>query len=81
MTISAAQVRGARAMLNMTQAELAEASGIQRLAMVKFENEDSSPHETTLAKIEAALEGRGIVFIETEAGAGVILRRCIAMVD
>lgn len=74
MTISAAQVRGARAMLGMTQAELAEAAGVKRLAIVRFESEVTAPHEATLAKIEVALEGRGIVFIETEAGVGVILR-------
>ena len=73
MTISAAQVRGARAMAGMTQSELAEASGIQRLAVVKFESGDSTPHDSTLLKIQAALEGRGIVFIETDAGVGVIL--------
>lgn len=73
MTISAAQVRGARAMLGITQAELAEAAGVKRLAIVRFESEVTAPHEGTLASVEAALEGRGIVFIKTDAGAGVIL--------
>ncbi len=73
MAITAAQVRGARAMLNITQAELAEAADVKRLAIVRFESDETSPHESTLAKLEAAFEGRGIVFIETEAGAGVIL--------
>ena len=73
MTISAAQVRGARAMIGMTQSELAETSDIQRLAVVKFENGDSTPHESTLSKIQAALENRGVVFIETDAGVGIIL--------
>lgn len=73
MAITAAQVRGARAMLGITQSELAEAADVKRLAVVRFESGETSPHASTLAKIEAALEGRGIVFIETDAGAGVIL--------
>lgn len=75
MAISSAQVRGARAMLNMTQAELAEAADVKRLAIVRFENEDTAPHDATLARIEAALEGKGAVFVDTDAGAGVIIRR------
>lgn len=73
MTVTAAQVRGARAMLGITQSELAVAADVKRLAVVRFESGGTSPHASTLAKIEAALERRGIVFIETEAGVGVIL--------
>jgi hypothetical protein len=46
---------------------------VKRLAVVRFESGETLPHASTLAKIEAALEGRGIVFIETESGVGVIL--------
>ena len=73
MAVTAAQVRGARAMLGITQSELAEAADVKRLAIVRFESGETSPYASTLAKIEAALEGRGIVFIQTEAGVGVIL--------
>ncbi|WP_366933761.1 helix-turn-helix transcriptional regulator [Devosia sp.] len=61
-------------MLRMPQAELAEAVGIARKSLATFEAEGSAPRPTTLERIRDYLEGRGIEFLETEAGLGVLLR-------
>jgi hypothetical protein len=51
----AGMIRGARAMLGMTQTELAELAGISKTGLLKA---------STLAAIQEALERRGIEFIE-----------------
>lgn len=68
-----AQVRGARAMLEMKQEELAKAAGTQRSVLAAFEGGQSTPREATLQRIKAVLEDRGIAFIESEAGTGLLL--------
>lgn len=75
MSVTAVQVRGARAMLAMHQADLARAAGIGRSTLATFETGDTSPHPSTLARIQVVLEEAGAVFIETDAGTGVIVRR------
>jgi predicted transcriptional regulator len=74
MAITPAQVRGARAMLNITQDELAVMSELKRVAIARFETGMTAPHASTLEGIQAALEAAGAVFIETNAGVGVMLR-------
>lgn len=74
MPLTAVQVLGARAMLRMPQSELAEAVGITRKSLATFEAEGSTPRSATLERIRAYLEGRGIEFLETEAGSGILLR-------
>lgn len=61
--ISAAQCRGARAMLGMTQLTLAELSGVSPRAIADFEAENRKPIQATLAALQRALEGAGIEFI------------------
>jgi transcriptional regulator with XRE-family HTH domain len=56
------QLRMARALLRLTVRELAQASGVDKMAIVRFEA-GRNPHAATLAKLQAALEERGIVFI------------------
>ncbi|PSM31272.1 XRE family transcriptional regulator [Haliangium sp. UPWRP_2] len=46
----------------MDQAQLAQASGLSRKAIVEFEKGHTSPHEATWQAIQSALEARGIVF-------------------
>jgi predicted transcriptional regulator len=75
MSITAAQVRGARAMLNMDQEELARRAGLKRVAIGRFETGVTSPHDSTLQRIQVALEEAGVVFIETDTGFGVLLSR------
>jgi transcriptional regulator with XRE-family HTH domain len=56
------QLRMARALLRLTVRELAQASGVDKMAIVRFEV-GRNPHAATLSKLQAALEERGIVFI------------------
>jgi predicted transcriptional regulator len=73
MAITAAQLRGARAMLSLRQEEVATAAGLSRLAIARFELEATQPREATLTRIHTALEKAGAVFIESEAGVGVMM--------
>jgi DNA-binding XRE family transcriptional regulator len=75
MTITAAQIRGARAMLNMKQSDLAAAAGISNKALTSIETEAASPRAGTKEKLRAVLEEAGAIFIDTDAGAGVLITR------
>lgn len=71
-----AQCRAARALLNMEQSQLSEASGIARATVIDFEKGVRSPRAATVEAIKAALESAGIEFIpENGGGAGVRLKR------
>lgn len=71
-----AQCRAARALLNMEQAELSEASGIARATVIDFEKGVRSPRPATISAIRAALEAAGVIFVdENGEGAGVRLRK------
>lgn len=59
---SAAQLRGARAMLQWTSAELARRSRIHRRTIRKVEKGEARPQRNTLASIVAALAAGGIEF-------------------
>jgi transcriptional regulator with XRE-family HTH domain len=62
MKILPGQVKAARGFLSITQAELAERAGLSALTIVTFENEQSTPTEDTLLRIQTALEAEGIEF-------------------
>jgi transcriptional regulator with XRE-family HTH domain len=64
--ISAAQCRGARAMLGMTQLTLAELSGVSPRAIADFEAENRKPIKATLAALRRALEEAGVEFINDD---------------
>lgn len=74
MTITPAQIRGARGMLRMLQGDLAAAAGLTPKAMNSIETEASKPRAATLERIRAELEQRGVVFFESEEGKGVMLK-------
>lgn len=70
------QCRGARAMLKMSQAELAEAAKVSKPTVVDFERGVRTPMPNNLISIRAALEAAGIEFIpENGGGPGVRLRK------
>lgn len=73
MPITAAQARGARAMLGLHQEDLAKQAGVTRSTLATFEAGETSPHGPTLRRIQAALETAGAVFIETDVGVGVLI--------
>ena len=74
--ITAAQCRGARAMIGWSQSELAAQAGVGRQTVVDFERGARSPYDQSLAAIRATFETAGVEFIaENGGGAGVRLRK------
>ncbi len=74
--ITSAQIRGARAMLGLKQAELAERAGISKTGLINIENGSSDPKASTLTAIRRALEAAGVIFVEENGdGPGVKLRK------
>jgi predicted transcriptional regulator len=68
------QIRAARGLLNLTQADLASVAGISLPTVKRFESGRITPD--TREKIRAALERSGIDFIpENGGGAGVRLKK------
>lgn len=73
--IDSAQLRGARAMLGWSQAELANRAGITRKTLVGLESGDHDSYRSTMAKVVAVLETAGVRFIDVEGSGGVMLSR------
>lgn len=73
MTISPAQCRAARAMLNWSQEKLSKKAQIARTTVADFEREVRKPINNNLLAIQKALEQNGIKFISCENGEGVKL--------
>lgn len=66
MSITTAQIRGARGILNWSQTELAERTGISATSIGSIENSISTPRASTLQTIQKAFEDAGIEFIGQE---------------
>ncbi len=74
--ISIAQIRAARGLLKWTQATLAHRAGLSTVALNMIENEAVQPRESTISRIQAALEEGGVEFLaEDGIGVGVRFRR------
>ncbi|MER8523749.1 MULTISPECIES: helix-turn-helix transcriptional regulator [unclassified Mesorhizobium] len=74
--ISPQQLRAARALIDWTREDLANASGITVRTLVRIENAQTTSRQTTFDALVAALETAGIEFIpENGGGAGVRLAR------
>lgn len=58
----ASHCRSARGLLDITQRDLALASGVDEQTIRRFENGEQQPRQGTLEKIRDALERRGIEF-------------------
>ena len=70
-----AQVRAARALLALTQDQLADASELPKRTIARVELSTGKPRSSTLAAIRAALEAAGVEFIEQNGnGPGVRLK-------
>ncbi|MBA85985.1 helix-turn-helix domain-containing protein [Thalassobius sp. S69A] len=70
-----AQCRAARALIGMTQTELANAAGFGLSTIVDFEKERRIVSTTAQIRMLEALEGAGVEFIaENGGGAGVRLK-------
>lgn len=62
MTITAAQIRGARGLLNWNQGDLADRTGISATSIGSIENGQTQPRESTLATIQKTFEDEGVEF-------------------
>jgi transcriptional regulator with XRE-family HTH domain len=73
--IEAAQVRAARALIGWSQANLVEAASVSLSMVDRFETGEADIPADAVARIRAALESAGVVFIaQNGGGAGVRLR-------
>jgi transcriptional regulator with XRE-family HTH domain len=61
--VDAAQSRAARGLLNWSQADLVEHSGVSKKTIADFERGSTKPYGRTLIAIIAAFEAAGIEFI------------------
>jgi len=75
---SGAQIRGARALLGISAAELAAQAGVTWKTIQRFESVAGVPvsRSGTLARVKSVLEAQGIEFVgDPIASPGVRLRR------
>ena len=66
MSITTAQIRGARGLLNWSQNDLSERTGISGTSIGAIESGSTSPRETTIQKIRKTFEDSGIEFIPNQ---------------
>lgn len=66
MPITTAQIRGARGILNWSQSDLADRTGISATSIGSIENGQSTPRANTLQTIQKAFENAGIEFLGTD---------------
>lgn len=59
------QIRAGRALLDISQADLAEKSGLSKTGVANIEAGKTDPKASTLAAIQRALEAAGVRFIGT----------------
>jgi transcriptional regulator with XRE-family HTH domain len=76
VNLNAAQCRAARALIGISQEELAARSKVAKATIANFEAGRRMPYDRTLADLRTALEAAGVEFIdENGGGSGVRLRR------
>lgn len=70
-------LRAGRALLGLSQEELAGLAGVSRQILVRIEKGESNVLVEAIEKVRAALEEAGVVFIEASAerGPGVAMSR------
>ncbi|MBY3043705.1 multiprotein-bridging factor 1 family protein [Rhizobium leguminosarum] len=80
--LQANQIRAARALLNWSQAELVEKSGLSLTTVRRMEDEKIGPERSSagnVATVTNVLEEAGILFLEAgqaiEGGPGVRIRK------
>jgi transcriptional regulator with XRE-family HTH domain len=76
MTITSAQCRAARGLIEMSQADLASAAVVTRGVIIDFENGSRVPQRANMDAIQHAFETAGVIFVEENGeGPGVRLRK------
>ena len=74
--LTPSQCRAARALIPLSQDDLATSSGVAKRTIASFESGAAQPYPRTIAAIRAALEAAGVVFLpENGNGPGVALRK------
>jgi len=74
MSILPQQSRGARGLLDWTQADLAKAATLGLSTIKNFESDRRDTTRANLNAIRRALEGAGVEFIPAKSGKGVGVR-------
>lgn len=70
------QCRAARALLDWSQEDLAQASGIAKRTIASFEKGQRTPYEKSIVALSGALGAGGVEFIpENGGGAGVRIKK------
>jgi transcriptional regulator with XRE-family HTH domain len=69
-----AQIRAARALLGLSQQDVAQRAGVSTRTIVNLENRDRQPIAATVKAVTAALVEAGVIFIPAEGGEGPGLR-------
>ena len=68
--LTAAQCKGARAMLGWSRDRLSTDAEVATATVVDFERGARRPYNRTLKDIRRALERAGVIFIDSEEGVG-----------
>ena len=68
--LTAAQCKGARAMLGWSRERLSREAEVATATVVDFERGARRPYNRTLKDIRRALEDAGVIFIDAEEGVG-----------
>lgn len=63
MSITTAQIRGARGILNWSQQDLAQRTGISATSIGSIENGQTTPRSSTMETIQTTFERNGIEFL------------------
>lgn len=71
LMVTDGQVRAARAMLNWTQRQLADATGLTERTINAVEDGKAKVYPSTIQKIVGAFESEGIRFMNSDKGIGV----------
>jgi len=69
-TITLAQCRAARALLDLSRDDLADMAEVSVSTIADFERGQRKPYTRTLRDIQAALEQAGVVFLASEENYG-----------
>ncbi len=69
-TLSPAQCRAARGLLDWSQEQLAQASGLSRSTVRDFESGRHEPHRGSLTLILQTLTAQGVELVAASDGAG-----------
>ena len=77
LPLTPAQCRAARALLDWSREQLADASGVAARALADFENGTTTPRPSTQRKLIAAFEAAHIAFVQGgKRASGVLLLQC-----